>query len=66
MKTLRSKHVVTDRPVGTTLVVLLVVARCLSRINRVPVIRQLFILAKLSHLTHLRIGEYMAPVAAAD
>jgi ferritin-like metal-binding protein YciE len=31
-----------------------------------PVARHLFILAKLNHLTHLRIGEYVALVAAAD
>lgn len=31
-----------------------------------PVPRHLFILAKLVHLTHLRIGEYVALVAAAD
>jgi len=31
-----------------------------------PVARHLFILAKLNHLTHLRIGEYMALVAGAD
>src|SRR6516225_278554 len=31
-----------------------------------PVARHLFILAKVSHLTHLRIGEYVALVAAAD
>ena len=31
-----------------------------------PIARHLFILAKLSHLTHLRIGEYVALVAAAD
>jgi ferritin-like metal-binding protein YciE len=31
-----------------------------------PVAKHLFILAKLSHLTHLRIGEYVALVAAAD
>jgi len=31
-----------------------------------PVARHLFILAKLSHLNHLRIGEYVALVAAAD
>ena len=31
-----------------------------------PVARKLFILAKLNHLTHLRIGEYVALVAAAD
>jgi len=31
-----------------------------------PVARRLFILAKLNHLTHLRIGEYVALVAAAD
>jgi len=30
------------------------------------VARRLFVLAKLVHLTHLRIGEYMALVAAAD
>ncbi len=31
-----------------------------------PIARHLFILAKLSHLAHLRIGEYVALVAAAD
>jgi ferritin-like metal-binding protein YciE len=31
-----------------------------------PAARRLFILAKLVHLTHLRIGEYVALVAAAD
>ncbi len=31
-----------------------------------PVARKLFILAKLNHLTHLRIGEYVALVAASD
>jgi ferritin-like metal-binding protein YciE len=31
-----------------------------------PVAKHLFILAKLTHLTHLRIGEYMALTAAAD
>jgi ferritin-like metal-binding protein YciE len=31
-----------------------------------PIARHLFILAKLSHLTHLRIGEYVVLVAAAD
>jgi ferritin-like metal-binding protein YciE len=31
-----------------------------------PEVRRLFILAKLVHLTHFRIGEYMALVAAAD
>lgn len=31
-----------------------------------PVARHLFILAKLNHLTHLRIGEYVALIAAAD
>jgi ferritin-like metal-binding protein YciE len=31
-----------------------------------PAVRHLFILAKLIHLTHLRIGEYKALVAAAD
>jgi len=31
-----------------------------------PVARRLFILAKLNHLTHLRIGEYVALAAAAD
>jgi len=31
-----------------------------------PIAKHLFILAKLSHLTHLRIGEYVALVAAAD
>ena len=31
-----------------------------------PVARHIFILAKLAHLTHLRIGEYVALTAAAD
>src|SRR5215510_663057 len=31
-----------------------------------PPVRRLFILAKIVHLTHLRIGEYVALVAAAD
>jgi len=31
-----------------------------------PVARHLFILAKLAHLTHLRIGEYVALTASAD
>ena len=31
-----------------------------------PVAKRLFVLAKLVHLTHLRIGEYVALVAAAD
>ena len=31
-----------------------------------PEVRHLFILAKLVHLTHLRIGEYVVLVAAAD
>lgn len=31
-----------------------------------PAVRHLFILAKLNHLTHLRIGEYVALIAAAD
>jgi len=31
-----------------------------------PVVRKLFILSKLLHLTHWRIGEYLALVAAAD
>lgn len=31
-----------------------------------PAAKRLFVLAKLSHLTHLRIGEYKALVAAAD
>jgi ferritin-like metal-binding protein YciE len=31
-----------------------------------PIARRLFVLAKLNHLTHLRIGEYVALVAAAD
>jgi ferritin-like metal-binding protein YciE len=31
-----------------------------------PVARHLFVLAKASHLTHLRIAEYVALVAAAD
>ena len=31
-----------------------------------PVARHIFILAKMTHLTHLRIGEYVALIAAAD
>jgi len=31
-----------------------------------PAARHLFVLAKLIHLTHLRIGEYVALIAAAD
>jgi ferritin-like metal-binding protein YciE len=31
-----------------------------------PVARHLFILAKLNHLTHLRIGEYVALISASD
>jgi len=31
-----------------------------------PIARHLFILAKLTHLTHLRIGEYVVLTAAAD
>ena len=31
-----------------------------------PVAKRLFVLAKIVHLTHLRIGEYVALVAAAD
>src|SRR5215472_17093206 len=31
-----------------------------------PVAKHLFILAKLNHLTHLRIGEYVAHIEAAD
>ena len=31
-----------------------------------PVVRRIFILSKLMHLTHWRIGEYMALIAAAD
>ena len=31
-----------------------------------PVAKRLFVLAKLQHLTNLRIGEYMALIAAAD
>jgi ferritin-like metal-binding protein YciE len=31
-----------------------------------PEVKHLFVLAKLVHLTHLRIGEYVALVAAAD
>jgi ferritin-like metal-binding protein YciE len=33
---------------------------------KAPVVRRLFVLSKLMHLTHWRIGEYMALVAAAD
>ncbi|HEY2118635.1 MAG TPA: DUF892 family protein [Candidatus Acidoferrum sp.] len=31
-----------------------------------PVAKKIFVLAKVVHLTHLRIGEYMALIAAAD
>jgi ferritin-like metal-binding protein YciE len=31
-----------------------------------PIARRLFVLAKLTHLTHLRIGEYVVLTAAAD
>jgi len=31
-----------------------------------PVAKQIFVLAKLNHLTHLRIGEYVALTAASD
>ena len=31
-----------------------------------PVARKIFVLAKMVHLTHLRIGEYVALIAAAD
>lgn len=31
-----------------------------------PIARHLFILAKLNHLTHFRIGEYVALISAAD
>jgi ferritin-like metal-binding protein YciE len=31
-----------------------------------PVVRRIFVLSKLMHLTHWRIGEYVALVAAAD
>jgi ferritin-like metal-binding protein YciE len=31
-----------------------------------PVVRRIFVLSKLMHLTHWRIGEFMALVAAAD
>src|SRR5215470_5334556 len=39
-----------------------------NQVNEIqsPVARRLFVLAKVVHLTHLRIGEYMALVAAAD
>jgi ferritin-like metal-binding protein YciE len=39
-----------------------------SQLNEIqsPVARRLFVLAKVVHLTHFRIGEYMALVAAAD
>ena len=33
---------------------------------QLPVARQLFVLAKVSHLIHLRAGEYVALIAAAD
>ncbi len=31
-----------------------------------PAVKKLFILAKLNHLTHLRVGEYVALISAAD
>ena len=31
-----------------------------------PIARRLFLLAKISHLVHLRVGEYVALIAAAD
>jgi hypothetical protein len=31
-----------------------------------PIARRLYVLAKANHLTHLRIGEYVALTAAAD
>ena|SRR5215469_1070611 len=39
-----------------------------SQLNEIqsPVAKRLFVLAKVVHLTHLRIGEYIALVAAAD
>src|SRR5688500_17435011 len=33
---------------------------------KAPVVRKIFVLSKLMHLTHWRIGEYVALVAAAD
>jgi ferritin-like metal-binding protein YciE len=33
---------------------------------KAPLVRRIFVLSKLMHLTHWRIGEYMALVAAAD
>jgi ferritin-like metal-binding protein YciE len=33
---------------------------------KAPVVRRIFVLSKLMHLTHWRIGEFMALVAAAD
>ena len=33
---------------------------------KTPLVRKIFVLSKLMHLTHWRIGEYMALVAAAD
>ena len=33
---------------------------------KAPLVRKIFVLSKLLHLTHWRIGEYMALVAAAD
>jgi ferritin-like metal-binding protein YciE len=33
---------------------------------KTPVVRKIFVLSKLMHLTHWRIGEYLALVAAAD
>lgn len=33
---------------------------------KTPLVRRIFVLSKLMHLTHWRIGEYMALVAAAD
>jgi ferritin-like metal-binding protein YciE len=33
---------------------------------KTPLVRRIFVLSKLMHLTHWRIGEYMALIAAAD
>src|SRR4030095_1439962 len=33
---------------------------------KTPLVRRIFVLSKLLHLTHWRIGEYMALIAAAD
>jgi hypothetical protein len=46
--------------------VTLSVGRNGGTISRLLQLRHLFVLAKASHLIHLRIGEYVALIAAAD